>query len=112
MTRTEPPTVLGEWATLALNERSGAVRFNVHVRPRSSRSAILGVREKALAVALTAPPADGAANSELLNLLAKALDVRKGSVSIVAGASSREKLIQVNGIDPNEALARLSRAKR
>ena len=72
-----------------LNERAGGVRFSVHVRPRSSRSAILGVREGALDVALTAPPADGAANSELVKLLARALEVRRGDVSIVVGASSR-----------------------
>src|SRR3954465_3427716 len=98
MTRSEPPGVLGEWAGLSLNEGPGAVRFSVHVRPRSSRSAILGVREAALDVALTAPPADGAANAELIKLLARALDVRRGDVSIVAGASSRSKIIEVNGM--------------
>src|SRR5437773_9653485 len=105
MTRSEPPGVVGEWAGLSLTERSGAVRFSVHVRPRSSRLAILGVREGALEVALMAPPADGAANSELLGLLAKALHVRRGSASLVGGASSRSKLVQVNGLDPD--LARL-----
>jgi uncharacterized protein len=112
MTRSEPPGVVGEWAGLALTERSGGVRFAVHVRPRSSRSAILGVREGALEVALTAPPADGAANSELLGLLAKALDVRRANVSIVVGASSRGKLVHVNGLDPEEARLRLSKARR
>ena len=112
MTRSEPPEVVGEWAGLGLTERSGAVRFSVHVRPRSSRSAILGVREGALDVALTSPPADGAANSELLGLLAKALTVTRGSISIVVGASSRGKLIQVNGVALSDARVRLSKAKR
>lgn len=112
MTRSEPPAVVGEWAGLGLTERSGAVRFSVHVRPRSSRSTILGVREGALDVALTSPPADGAANSELLALLAKALDVRRGSVSIVVGASSRGKLVQVSGLSQDLARERLSKAKR
>lgn len=112
MSRNDTPGVVGEWAGLSLNERSGAVRFSVHVRPKSSRSAILGVREGALEVALTSPPADGAANSELLGLLAKALDVRRASVSIIVGASSRDKLIEVNGISPDEARDRLSKAKR
>jgi uncharacterized protein len=112
MTRSEPPGVVGEWDGLNLSERSGAVRFSVHVRPRSSRSTILGVREGALDVALTSPPSDGAANSELLGLLARALDVRRASVSIVVGASGRDKLIEVNGISPDDARARLSKAKR
>ena len=112
MTRSEPPGVIAEWDGLTLNARSGAVRFAVHVRPRSSRSAILGVREGALDVALTSPPADGAANSELLGVIAKALDVRRASVSIVVGTSSRTKLIEVNGLGPDETRVRLSKAKR
>jgi uncharacterized protein len=112
MPRDDTPGVVGEWAGLNLNERSGAVRLSVRVRPKSSRSAILGVREGALDVALTSPPADGAANSELLGLLAKALDVRRASVSIIVGASSRDKLVEVNGISTDEARSRLSKAKR
>jgi uncharacterized protein len=95
-----------------MSERTGGVRFSVHVRPRASRSAILGVREGALEVALTAPPADGAANSELVKLLARALEVRGGDVSIVVGASSRSKVIQVNGVRLADARARLGGAAR
>ena len=113
MTISEPPSSLpGQWAGLNLNERSGGVRFDVHVRPRSSRSAILGVRDSALDVALTSPPADGAANSELIRLLAKALAVRAADVTIVVGPSSRTKVIAVHGISAVVAIARFSRAKR
>ncbi len=112
MASSEPPSIPGQWAGLNLNERSGGVRFDVRVRPRSSRSAILGVRDSALDVALTSPPADGAANSELLRLLAKALAVRAADVAIVVGPSSRTKVVEVNGISAVEARARLSQAKR
>ena len=126
MTKTEPPVDggapdprasrepvrAGQWTALALDERAGGVRFSVHVRPRSSRSAILGVREGALDVALTSPPVDGAANSELVALLARALDVRRGSVNIVVGASRRGKVVEVNGVPPDDARARLSKAAR
>jgi len=112
MTSSEPPNIPAEWAKLKLSERAGGVRLDVHVRPRSSRAAILGIREGALDVALTSPPADGAANSELIRLLAKALAVRAGDVAIVVGPSSRTKVIAVNGIGGIEALARLSKAKR
>lgn len=103
---------LGEWAGLAITERSGGSRMSVHVRPRSSRSAILGVREGALEVALTSPPADGAANAELLGMLAKALGVRRGDLGIAVGMSSRNKVIDVNGVLPDEARAQLQKAKR
>lgn len=112
MDKTDPPGMTGQWEALDINERAGAVRFGVHVRPRSSRSAILGVRDGALDVALTAPPADGAANAELIKLLARALEVRRGDVSIVAGTSSRSKLLQVNGTTSVDARARLAGAAR
>ena len=112
MTSSEPPSIPGQWAGLNLNERSGGVRLDVRVRPRSSRSAILGVRDGSLDVALTSPPADGAANSELLRLLAKALLVRAADVAIVVGPSSRTKVVEVNGISAAEARSRLTKATR
>ena len=103
---------VGEWESLAITERSFGSRLSVHVRPRSARRAILGVREGALDVALTAPPAEGAANSELFVLLAKALDVRRGDLSIAVGMSSRNKVIDVNGVKPEDARERLQKARR
>jgi uncharacterized protein (TIGR00251 family) len=112
MTSSDPPGLMGRWEALVLNERAGGVRFDVHVRPRSARSAILGVRAGALDVALTSPPADGAANSELVKLLTRALDVRRADVRIVVGSSSRSKVIEVNGLLPDEARVRLSGGPR
>jgi hypothetical protein len=102
----------GEWQRLEMSERAGAVRFSVHVRPRSSRCAILGVREGALEVALTAPPAEGAANDELKKLISRVLEVRRADVNILIGASSRSKLLEVNGTTSDGARTLLRRAKR
>ena len=110
MSGTEKGGVVGEFDRLDLVERAGCVRVPVHVRPKSSRSAILGVRERVLDVALTAPPADGAANAELLKLLAHALDVRRGDLAIVVGASNRNKLVEVNGMTRDAARDRLVQA--
>ncbi|MEZ4297919.1 MAG: DUF167 domain-containing protein [Polyangiaceae bacterium] len=103
---------LREWDNLTITERSFGSRLNVHVRPRSSRSGILGVRDGSLDVALTSPPADGAANSELLSILARALDVRRGDLSIAVGLSSRNKVVEVNGVRPDDARVLLQRARR
>jgi uncharacterized protein len=108
----ERQRALGEFERLALTERQGSVRVPIHVRPRSSRSAVLGVREGSLEIALTSAPTDGEANAELMKLLSKALDVRRTSISIAIGASSRSKVIEVMGMDAAEARVRLGRAKR
>jgi hypothetical protein len=104
--------LVGEWDSLVLNDRAGAVRFSVHVRPRSSRSAILGVREGVLDVALMSSPTDGTANDELRRLVAKALQVRAIDVCIVVGTSSRTKILEVNSTSSAAARDRLRHAKR
>jgi uncharacterized protein YggU (UPF0235/DUF167 family) len=55
---------------------------------------------------VTAPAADGAANSALVALLADELGVARRDVRIVAGATSRQKLVVVDGVDPEAIVAR------
>ena len=112
MSKPEESGVVGEWDRLTIGERAEGVRISVQVRPKSSRSAILGVRDGALEVALTSPPADGAANAELMKLLARELNVRRSGVDIVVGQSSRNKVIAVYGINATEVRARLGRTRR
>lgn len=83
---------------LDVRERDDGVRFAVRVQPRASRSAVIGVHDGALRVRLAAPPVDGAANDELVRLLAKWLGVARSSVSIAGGAASRSKLVDVRGV--------------
>ncbi len=90
--------------------RGDGVRFPVLVKPRSSRSKLLAIQEGVLAVALKAPPVDGAANAELIKLLARALGLRRADVEIGTGASSRRKRIDVSGIVVDELRKRVATA--
>jgi uncharacterized protein (TIGR00251 family) len=85
---------------MAITVRSVArgVRFEVRVQPRASRSEIVGEQQGALRVRLAAPPVDGAANEALVELLADLLRVAKRNVRIVTGASSRRKVVEVDGV--------------
>jgi uncharacterized protein len=74
------------------------IALTVKVQPRSSRKG-LSVIGDVLKVNLTAPPADGAANEQLIELLSEELGIRKSAIRIVKGASSRNKLIEVEGVD-------------
>jgi hypothetical protein len=98
-----------EAVQLALT-REGAVRFEVLARPRSHAERIAAVRGGALVVHLTAAPADGAANEQLVATLAQALSVPKRHVSIARGASSRTKLVDVLGLSVDEVARRLASA--
>ena len=73
------------------------VLIDVHVIPRARKSEIAGTRSEALLVRLNAPPVDGAANSELVDLLAAAFGVPKRDVSIVSGERSRAKRVRIKG---------------
>jgi hypothetical protein len=103
---------------LELSERGSELRLSLRVKPRASRSALVGVVEGALAVAVAAPPVDGAANDEVCTLVARALGVPRRAVSVVAGATGRTKVVAIDGLGRTDALARLeafdpsSRAKR
>jgi hypothetical protein len=84
--------------------------LDIRVIPRAKRSGVAGTRGDAWLVRLQAPPVGGAANEELIALLARVLGVSKRAVSIVSGESSRQKRVQVIGIGAEAAQARLSLA--
>jgi len=79
------------------------VQFTVRVIPRASKPGIAGTRDGALLVRLKAPPVEGAANSELIEVLAKALGVPKRDVTIVSGERSKLKRVSVSGITEQDA---------
>lgn len=81
------------------------VILTVRVIPRAGRSGASGTRDNALLIRLNAPPVDGAANSELIDILADLLDVPKRDITIVSGERSRVKRVRVKGISREDALA-------
>ena len=91
-------------------ERAGTLRIRVRVKPRASKSRILGVREGALEVAVAAPPVDGEANSELIRTLATTLGCGKSAIEIISGDGSRSKLISIAGLTEAELRAKLGQS--
>jgi uncharacterized protein (TIGR00251 family) len=82
--------------------------FAVWVKPRARRNKVVGIREGALHVALTAPPVEGKANEALVRFLAKLLDIRQRQVEIVSGAHSRHKIIRISEVGPEELHRRVA----
>jgi uncharacterized protein (TIGR00251 family) len=83
-------------------EKDGAVTFSVRVVPRASKSEIAGEIDGSLKVRISSPPVDGAANEEVVRLLAKLLNVSRSSVSIVSGHTSKTKRVRVIGVTPEQ----------
>ncbi len=76
-------------------EKEGAILFDVRVVPRSSRSEIVGPHDGSMKIRISSPPVDGAANAELIKLLAKSLGVAKSDVEIMNGETSKNKRIKI-----------------
>ena len=91
------------------------VRVAVRLTPKASRNAIAGIAESGqgeavLKVMVTAAPEAGRANEALIKLLAKEWGIAKSSISLVAGATDRNKILHVAG-DPDDLMTRLSHTK-
>ena len=71
------------------------LHLTVRVIPRASRSGIAGTRDGALLVRLQSPPVEGAANAELVEVLAKAFNLPKRDVSIESGQRSKLKRVSI-----------------
>jgi uncharacterized protein (TIGR00251 family) len=81
------------------------VVVDVRVIPRAGRSGLAGTRDGALLVRLAAAPVDGAANAELVAVLADAFEVPRRQVALIAGDRSRQKRVRLVGVTAAQAAA-------
>ena len=93
--------------TLDLREAGDGILIPVQVVPRASRTGIDGEVEGALRVRLAAPPAEGAANRELLAFLARQLGLPKRDLTLVSGERSKRKAVRARGLAPEVIRQRL-----
>ncbi len=87
----------------------GHARIPVRVIARARLNEIAGEREGALLVRVAAPPVDGRANAALCELIAKRLGIAAGRVSVVRGLTSRQKVVQVEGLSAGELARALAK---
>jgi len=88
-------------------DASPAIVLRVRVQPGAGRSSVTGRHGDALAVRVAAPPIDGRANSECIELVADLLGVRRSQVELVSGEKSRVKRLRIAGIEPKQAHDRI-----
>ena len=84
------------------------VVLKVQVQPRASRDEVVGPHGDGLKIRITAAPVAGAANKHLLKFLAKKLRVSRSQMSISSGATSKSKIIAIEGITAEEVRQRLT----
>jgi uncharacterized protein (TIGR00251 family) len=82
---------------LALRDVADGCTVAVRVHPGAKRNAIGGIHAGALKVSITAPATDGRANEALIAFVAEWLDLPRGRISLIAGATNRSKTLRITG---------------
>ena len=85
-------------------------RLRLRVAPGAARPAVVGRHGDAWKVRVAPAPERGRANDAVLDLLAEALALPRASVALVSGAGSRNKIVELTGLAPDEIERRLATA--
>jgi uncharacterized protein (TIGR00251 family) len=88
--------------------KDGNLLLKVKAVPGSSSSSVLGVVNDCLRVSVRAVPEKGKANKELVALLAAYFGTSRSNIEVIAGLTSRQKLIRITNLDYESARKRLS----
>ena len=88
------------------------IRLNLRVSPGAGHSAVVGRHGDAWKLRVAAAPERGRANASVVELLATSLDLRRPDVTIVSGAGSRDKVVELVGLTLEEAERRLTAVQK
>ena len=92
---------------IGIRDTPAGATFALRVHPRARKNAITGATGDALKLAITAPPVEGKANQACIEFLAEFLNVPRSSVTIVAGQTSRNKVVRIAGCTAAQVEERL-----
>jgi uncharacterized protein len=88
-----------------------STRLRLRVSPGARSNAIVGRHGEGWKVRVTAAPEDGKANEAVLRLLAERVGVPRVNLKLVSGPSSRDKIVELTGVDAAEAERRLGQPR-
>jgi uncharacterized protein len=92
-----------------LRPAKDGVYIQLRISPGAKYTAIKGLYgENAIKLSIAAPPTQGKANLEVEHYLARLMAVSASNVAVVKGSSSRDKLVFVCGVEPDQIRARLN----
>jgi uncharacterized protein (TIGR00251 family) len=78
-------------------------RLRLRVVPGAERPGIVGRHGDAWKIRVAAAPERGAANDAVVELLAAVLGIRPREITLVSGHSSRDKIVELTALEPDEA---------
>ncbi|XP_044480006.1 UPF0235 protein C15orf40 homolog [Mangifera indica] len=91
---------------------STSVAITIHAKPGSKVSSITDVSDDAVGVQIDAPAKDGEANAALLEYISSVLGVKRRQVSIGSGSKSRDKIVVVEEVTPQNVFNALDKGSK
>ena len=88
------------------------ITFTVRAQPRATKTSLAGEIEGALKIKIAAPPVEGAANEELIRFLVKVFAVPRRAVTILSGATAKNKIVRLHGLTATAFELRLAQRLR
>jgi uncharacterized protein len=88
-----------------------STRVRLRVSRGASSNAIVGRHGDGWKIRVAAPPEDGKANDAVLRLLADRVGLPQVKLRLISGPSSRDKVVELMGIDTAEAERRLGQQR-
>ncbi|XP_076676824.1 UPF0235 protein C15orf40 homolog [Andrena cerasifolii] len=88
-------------------DKRGNVTIKVHAKPGAKHNNVTDISDESVGVAISAPPVEGEANTELVKYLASVLGTRKSDVTLDRGSKSRQKVVVVSGTTVEKVLEKL-----
>jgi uncharacterized protein (TIGR00251 family) len=82
-------------------------RLRLRIVPNAKRSEVVGPHGDALKLKIAAPALEGRANEELVQFLAAKLGVSRRGVALVSGEKSRDKVVEIEGMEEVDARERI-----
>ena len=87
-----------------------STRLRLRVGPCATRAGVVGRHGDAWKVRVAAPAEGGRANDAVVGLLAETLALPRAAVTIVSGHAARDKIVELEGVDPDQIDRRLASA--
>lgn len=83
------------------------MKIKIYIQPNSKKSGYAGLYDGIPKLKITAPPVDGAANSEIIKIFSKLLNIPKSDIIISSGQASRIKILDINTDKSHEEITAL-----
>lgn len=106
------PDRLSDGASILSGVVASTTRVRLTVTPGAAKAGVVGRHGDGWKLRVAAAPERGKANDAVLALLAETLALPRANVSLVSGAGSRNKIVELAGLEPAEIERRLAAAGR